>query len=103
MAPVVPPQSHAYVVTGRPKTRAAARVSGTLATFAIVIGFLRTEEAPVVALVGGAAVAGAIAIVLRIFERPRQFTEYRPSRTLGLPVLHASQSPLDKRSGADPD
>ena len=93
MIHIVPPESRAHLVTGRPKARAAARVSGALGAFAVIVAFVRTEEAPVLALLGGAAVAMTIAIAFRIFERPRQFTEYRHSKTLGLPVLHVSPSP----------
>lgn len=103
MATVVPPRPHARLVIGRPKTRATLRLSGALATLGVMVAFCPTDEAPVLFFLGAAGVAGALAIVLCIFERPRQFTEYRPSPTLGLPVLHASAAPSVSADGSAPD
>jgi len=105
MQPVVPPPPRKYFVVGRPKTRAALRLSGSILIVALMVAWFRPDlPEPAVALLGGAAVAGLVALVLRLFERPRRFVEYRMSRMLGLPVVYVaepSSHPSDRghRSG----
>jgi hypothetical protein len=75
-------------VFGRPKMRSAARLSGALGAFAVFTSFMRSEKGPVLLLLGAAAISACVALILRIVERPRRFTEYRAARTRGLPIVH---------------
>jgi hypothetical protein len=88
MAHIVPPKPRAYVVFGRPKTRSAARISLALGALAVITSFTHAEPAPVQLLLVAAAIGAGAALILRIVERPRHFTEYRAARTLGVPIFH---------------
>jgi hypothetical protein len=87
---VVPPKSRSYTVFGRPKTRTAARFSSAFAVFAVISSFLHTDQVPVLLLLA-AAVTACVALVLLVIERPRHFTEYRPSPPPGT-VIHLTDN-----------
>jgi len=94
-SPIVPPQPRKVMVIGRPKTRAALRASAASSVFAIFLAtFGPDTPEPLLVTLGAALVAGVIAGILRVFERPRQFVEYRSSLSLGLPVVHAGDAAL---------
>jgi hypothetical protein len=87
MANIVPPEPRSYVVFGRPKTRTATRFSGAFAVLAVLTSFMRVEQAPALLLLAIAVIAACVALVMLVVERPRHFTEYRPSPLLG-PIIH---------------
>jgi hypothetical protein len=49
---------------------------------------LEVHHAPALLLQAVAAASGTIAAAFRVFERPRRFIEARPSRLLGVRVIH---------------
>lgn len=91
---IVLPQPRTERVIGRPKTRSALRVSATMAVVALSAAIFRPEwPGLAVSLAVSAGIAAAIALVLRVAERPRPIAVIRSSLTLDLPVIHVNATP----------
>jgi hypothetical protein len=108
MPSIVPPRPRTRVVIGRPKTRAAGRACLWLLCFAILAGWLHPDWQDgllVTSLFVGALGAAAVAGVLFLVERPREFVEHH--RPPFGPIFYVSDSlsvrhpsPSSKRDSA---
>ena len=89
MKSIVPEQPRSRVAFGRPKARCAVRVSGWTFAVAMLVTVFRPEwPVPALLLLAGATASSFMAAAFRVFEQPRRFVERRPSRFVGVRVIH---------------
>lgn len=88
MKPIVPEQPQTRTTFGRPKARRAAHVSVCAFALAVVFSVFTPGWYVAAAMLAGAAASSVLAVAFRVFERPRQFIESRPSRFEGAKVIH---------------